>query len=84
MREGEPVADWAYEMHVPNDVLDGAEMDKYRELAIATWRTAAEASGARPGEPTARLVELEASRARRDPVSGEVPRRAWYVHGPVS
>jgi hypothetical protein len=79
----EPVADWAYEMHVPNDVLDGDELDEYRELAIATWRTAAEATGARPGEPRARLVDLDPARGRPDPVSGEVPRRAWYVHGPV-
>ncbi|HTK61439.1 MAG TPA: hypothetical protein VL595_03650 [Pseudonocardia sp.] len=77
------MADWAYEMHVPNDVLDD-ELNEYRELAVATWRTAAEASGARPGQPTARLVEVDATTARRDPVSGEIPRRAWYVHGPVS
>lgn len=77
------MADWVYEMHVPNDVLDD-ELNEYRELAVATWRTAAEASGARPGEPTARLVEVDVTTARRDPVSGEVPRRAWYVHGPVS
>jgi len=81
---GGPVAEWAYEMHVPNDVLDGEELDGYRELALATWRTAAEASGARPGEPTARLIEVDPTTARRDPVSGELPRRAWYVHGPVS
>ena len=78
------MADWAYEMHVPNDVVAGEELAGYRELAIATWRTAAEATGAMPGEPTAELVDADPAGARPDPITGEVPRRAWMVRGPVS
>ena len=70
-------------MHVPNDVVADEELAGYRELAVATWRTAAEASGAMPGEPTAELVAVDAEGARPDPVTGEIPRRAWLVRGPV-
>jgi hypothetical protein len=78
------MTDWVYEMQVPDDVVDPEELAQYRELAIATWHTAAEASGGMPGEPTAKLVEVSPAHARRDAVTGEVPVRAWRVTGPVA
>jgi hypothetical protein len=78
------MADWVYEMPIPDDVVDSGELEQYRELAIATWHTAAEASGGMPGEPTVALVDVSPAHARRDPVSGEVPARAWRVSGPVA
>ncbi|HEY1972563.1 MAG TPA: hypothetical protein VGH89_31740 [Pseudonocardia sp.] len=78
------MTDWAYEMRVPNDVVGEDELDSYRQLAIATWRTAAEATGAMPGEPTAELVTVDPAGSRPDPVTGEIPRRAWVVRGSVS
>ena len=78
------MTDWLYEMQIPDDIVEPGELDRYRELAIATWHTAAEASGGMPGEPTATLVEVSAEHARRDPITGHVPTRAWRVSGPVA
>ncbi|MFR9804115.1 hypothetical protein ACL02T_17730 [Pseudonocardia sp. RS010] len=74
---------WQYELQVPRDVVSSEELAEYRSLAIATWRTAAEASGGRPGEPEAILVEISPEAARPDPVTGEPACSAWRVLGPV-
>lgn len=74
---------WSYELAVPNDVVEGGELDGYRELAVSTWHTAAEASGGMPGEPEVELVDIPAGSGRPDPVTGETPTRAWRVWGPV-
>ncbi|WP_161630287.1 hypothetical protein [Mycobacterium sp. UM_CSW] len=76
------MADWVYEMQVPDDVGDPDELEQYRALAIATWHTAVEASGAMPGEPKTELVKVSPAHARLDPVTGRVPARAWRVTGP--
>jgi len=78
------MTNWFYEMQIPDDVVGAAELERYRELAIATWHTAAEASGGMPGEPTVTLVDVGPAHARRDPITGEVPARAWRVTGPVT
>jgi hypothetical protein len=77
------MTDWLYDMRIPDDVVVGAELEDYKRLAVATWHTAAEASGGMPGEPVVTLVELGPENGRPDPITGTVPVRAWRVSGPV-
>ncbi|NKQ56144.1 hypothetical protein HFP15_25015 [Amycolatopsis sp. K13G38] len=77
------MADWVYEMQLPNDVLADAEMAAYRNLAVETWRTAAEAAGGHPGDPVVALVDADPAAVRADPITGEMPTRIWRVAGPV-
>lgn len=74
-----------YEFAVPDDAPD-EELDGYREVAISTWRTAVEASGARPGEADAELVTVADPPPVRNRLTGEMvpgPARAWHVSGPA-
>lgn len=78
------MTDWVYDMGIPDDIVADSELEDYKRLAIATWHTAAEASGGMPGEPVVSLVELEPGGGRPDPITGTVPTRAWRVSGPVA
>lgn len=73
---------WAYDHDVPDDTLD-AELVGYRQIAVATWRTAVEATGARPGDAVTTLVERSdvppAIRVLGQPAPPS--RRLWHVEG---
>lgn len=77
------MARWSYDMPVPNDAPE-VELERYRDLAISTWRTAVEASGARPGVPQAQLETLTDVEPIRDRLTGELvagASRRWHVEG---
>jgi hypothetical protein len=76
---------YSYDLNIPDDVPD-AELEGYRQLAISTWRTAVEASGARPGDPKIELITRTGPEPVRNQMTGETapgPGRAWRVAGPA-
>jgi hypothetical protein len=76
---------WTYELSVPDDTPED-ELEGYRELAIATWRTGAECMGGHPGEATATLVDVspDSEALHRTGAEPTVSSRVWRVEGQVS
>jgi hypothetical protein len=75
---------WSYRLRIPDDA-SAHELNVFRELAVATWRTAAESSGGRPGEATAVIVPNDDTdavyRGGRELFSST---RSWHVEGEVT
>jgi hypothetical protein len=75
---------WSYRLRIPDDASD-EELTAFRDLALATWRTAAESSGGHPGAASAVIVPSDDSDLA--PLGGRElfsSTQSWYVEGEVT
>lgn len=80
-----PLPVWTYDLAVPDDATD-AEIAGYRDIALSTWRTAVEATGAYPEAPSLELREAgpTSESSTCAPTGSSITAgRFWHVEGQV-